>query len=115
MSFSYDIGSLGCGIIPDNFKIIVINNGGGGIFRFISTTSQLEELDDYFTADPKLPILKLAEAFGFRSMKAASESELTNILPHFFTANDRPSLLEILTPPEISAEILTNYMNRNKQ
>ena len=35
LSFFYDCNALWNDFIPNNFRIIVINNNGGGIFRFI--------------------------------------------------------------------------------
>lgn len=111
MSFSYDVGALSVDFIPDNFKIIVINNSGGGIFRFISSTASLSQLDKYFAVKPQLPLQKLAEAYNFKYYKAVDESELIGCISEFLCSTTK-SILEVVTPPEVSGELLRQYMNR---
>lgn len=109
MSMQYDIGALACTFIPANFKIVVLNNGGGGIFRFIRTTRNLEELQRDFVADVRLPLAKLSEAYGFNYYSAADESEFDHVINDFFEDNSRPSILEIATDGELSASNLRNF------
>lgn len=116
MSAQYDVGALGCGIIPDNFKMIVLNNGGGGIFRFINSTKSLEELEERICMAPrKSPWENLCRAYGFEYFYAENETQLREVFNHFSeNLSERPCLLEIKTPPQESAAVLTNYFNRNK-
>lgn len=109
MSAQYDLGALACNFIPDNFKMIVLNNGGGGIFRFIKTTSRLEELEKYFVADVNLPLDKIAPAFGFRYLSAGNETELRDSFEILATTDTCPVLLEIKTDGKVSAEYLTKF------
>ncbi|MDE6770283.1 MAG: 2-succinyl-5-enolpyruvyl-6-hydroxy-3-cyclohexene-1-carboxylic-acid synthase, partial [Muribaculaceae bacterium] len=50
MSMAYDLNALALPDMPGGLVIIVVDNGGGGIFRFIPTTSDLEERERYFCA-----------------------------------------------------------------
>lgn len=109
MSAQYDIGALACADIPSRFRMIVLNNSGGGIFRFINSTSSLPERDKYFVADVRLPLRNLAEGFGLRYLEADSPETCAAALKDFFAASDRPVILNIITPPEESAEILKEY------
>ena len=117
MSAQYDLGAFAADGIPDNFKIIVMCNGGGGIFRFISTTSELPELERNFAAaqSVRLPLESLANGFGFNYYNAASEEELRTVFPEFIENNDKPSILAIDTPPYVDAEVLKNYFKRSKK
>lgn len=65
MSAAYDIGALAVNGVGCNFTMIVVNNNGGEIFRQVGTTKNLPEREQYFTAMPKFPLQKLAEAYGF--------------------------------------------------
>ncbi|MDE6460006.1 MAG: 2-succinyl-5-enolpyruvyl-6-hydroxy-3-cyclohexene-1-carboxylic-acid synthase, partial [Paramuribaculum sp.] len=116
MSAQYDLGALATNDIPANFKIIVMCNGGGGIFRFINTTSDLPELEKNFAAQHavRLPLESLAKGFGFGFYRASDEEELRCVLPQFIQQDDKPSILAIETPPQIDAEILKNYFKRSK-
>ena len=50
--------------------MIVMCNGGGGIFRFISSTSNQPELEEYFVVKRHFPLRQMAEAYGFRYFEA---------------------------------------------
>ncbi|MDE6311993.1 MAG: 2-succinyl-5-enolpyruvyl-6-hydroxy-3-cyclohexene-1-carboxylic-acid synthase [Muribaculaceae bacterium] len=109
MSAAYDIGALAMNDIPASFRMAVLNNGGGGIFRFIPTTRELPELEKAFVACPRLPLRALADGYGFRYMEAKSKDELAAVLPEFFRESTSPIILNILTPGEQSAATLLNY------
>ena len=111
MSFSYDIGALATKFIPDNFKIIVLNNSGGGIFRFIPSTARLSQLEQYFAVNPGIKIDKLAEAYDFTHFVVDSQEQLEEIIDRFLY-HEHKAIIEIVTPPDISGEILRQYMNR---
>ncbi len=110
MSFSYDAGAMACREIPDSFKIIVINNSGGEIFRFIPTTRNLPERERYFSAPTGLNLTEIAGAYGFSCRKATGISELEAALSWLFESKEK-ALLEITTPPEENSRILTEYLN----
>jgi 2-succinyl-5-enolpyruvyl-6-hydroxy-3-cyclohexene-1-carboxylate synthase len=110
MSAQYDIGALAIRPIPSRFKIIVMCNGGGGIFRFIGSTSELQEREQLFGEPANLPILPIAEAYGFRTFSASNVDELTKLLPEFFKEQHKPTLLAITNlPQQCSADLLKKY------
>ncbi|MDE5882178.1 MAG: 2-succinyl-5-enolpyruvyl-6-hydroxy-3-cyclohexene-1-carboxylic-acid synthase, partial [Muribaculaceae bacterium] len=85
MSMAYDLNALALPDMPGGLVIIVVDNGGGGIFRFIPTTSSLEERERYFCAPPKLPLGQLAPAYGFDYAEASDEEHLSGLLHEIFT------------------------------
>lgn len=109
-SFAYDISALQTmhmlGIV---LKIVVINNGGGGIFRFIKSTSSLDCREEYFCADPNMPIKGIADAYGYSYHFADSIDSLKKELMLFLNEKDT-AILEIKTPPEKSAKILKTLL-----
>jgi 2-succinyl-5-enolpyruvyl-6-hydroxy-3-cyclohexene-1-carboxylate synthase len=110
LAFFYDSNALWNKHLPANLRIIVINNGGGGIFRYLEGPEQTGLLEDFFEASHKLSAVKVAEAYGIRTAVAVSEEQLIAILPAFFSMNaNSPMLLEIITPAIISAQTLRNY------
>ena len=111
MSAQYDINALSAEAITSKFKMIVINNNGGGIFRFIKSTSNLPELEEYFITKPKLPLRELAYGYGFNFYDASNPNELEQILPTFMSDNTKPAILRINTPAKKSTKILRNYFN----
>ena len=111
LSAQYDVSALSINNVPSSFKMIVMNNGGGGIFRFIKSTSHLAEVEEYFATKPNLPLKALAEGYNFNYFEANNEMELIEILPHFIESTNKPTILSINTHPIISANILSNYFN----
>lgn len=109
-SFGYDAGALACEMIPEGMKIILIRNGGGGIFRFIGATSSLPEeiLGKYFCAPMELPVGSLCKAYGLVYIKITNEKELVRNLKEFL-GNPTPGIMEILTDGKTSAEVLHGY------
>ena len=113
MSFSYDLGGLASQYNSQRLKIIVLCNGGGGIFRFINGPSQLPQFEDYFEVHQDIPTEKYAHAFGFDHFHATDEESLTSALNQLF-ASHKPAILSVHTNNMTSADTLRKYYNRNK-
>lgn len=108
MSFSYCPEILNLARLGGDLRIVVINNAGGGIFRFIDTTRNLPMRERYFCSDPQLPLRALAEAYGWRYLQAGSDEELADALPVLYTSPR--VLLEVTVDPQTSADTLRDYM-----
>ena len=111
MSAQYDMGALAFNEIPTRFKMVVLNNSGGGIFRFIGTTAALEERERCFAADVRLPLRQLADGFGFAYYRAESAGDFRRVFASFRYDNSRPAILELITPAEISANVLKKFFS----
>lgn len=109
MSFQYDIAALSSGLMSAWVKMIVICNGGGGIFRFIGSTSSLPELDEYFCVGTRLPLKELCKGYGIAYTEARSEAQLRKRFEAFAAETERPALMAVFTDGEISAGTLKNY------
>lgn len=112
MSFLYDSNALWNKYITPRFKIIVMKNGGGGIFRFIPGPSDLAELEECFETEREVDIEGFASLHGFQYLYADCEDELQSVLPGFYSIADRPTILEIRTPRYVNAEILKEYFRK---
>lgn len=112
MSFLYDSNALWNKYITPRFKMIVIKNGGGGIFRFIPGPSQLEELEECFETRQEVDIEGFAGLHHFRYFYAADAGKLQEVLPEFFRESDLPAILAIETPGTENAEVLKAYFKK---
>lgn len=112
LSAQYDLNALSINAIPNNFKMIIMFNGGGGIFRFIKSTSELPEIDEYFAVNNNFPISEIALGYNIPLFIARNEDELKSALPSFLQITDKPVILAVYTPAQESATILKNYFNR---
>ena len=111
MSFGYDLSGLASRYNTKNFKIIVINNSGGGIFRFVKSTATLPELEEYLECQRELPVKKYSDAFGFCYYEAENETELNAQLSEFLSV-EQPAILSVKTDSVISGETLKNYFKK---
>lgn len=107
----YDIGAFGSGLLDRRIKIIVIRNGGGGIFRFIPSTRGLAICEKFLTCDFKLPLRNICDGFGLEYFKASSLEELVGTLPEFIADASGACLLEVVTPSQLSADVLSQLLN----
>lgn len=108
MGFQYDSNALSIADIPSNMKIIVMKNGGGGIFRFLQGTSVLPELEKYFECVTDVKVQELAQTYSFEFYSAKNEEELLAQLPKFFLSSHR-AIMEVVTPRTQNDIILRNY------
>jgi 2-succinyl-5-enolpyruvyl-6-hydroxy-3-cyclohexene-1-carboxylate synthase len=68
-------------------------------------------LEQYFAVNPGIKINKLAEAYDFAHFVADSQEQLEDVIDRFLS-HEHKAILEIVTPPDVSGEILRQYMNR---
>ena len=108
MSFLYDISALSAITPKLQLKIVVVDNGGGGIFRFIDSTASLPELEKYFVVKRNLDVEKVAASFGIKTYRADNEDSLYEQLSNMMV-EDGPAVLVVKTDGKRSAEILKNY------
>lgn len=109
LSFFYDSNALWNNYIPTNFRIIVINNQGGGIFRILPGHKNTENFDTYFETTHHLNAKHLCAMYGFNYEKARDDASLKSALKTFFNDDSTPKLLEIFTPKNTNDEILLHY------
>jgi 2-succinyl-5-enolpyruvyl-6-hydroxy-3-cyclohexene-1-carboxylate synthase len=112
LAFFYDSNALWIKHLTPNLRIIVINNQGGGIFRFIDGAPSMPELESHFEARHAMGVEKLAQAYGLDCFVATNEEELLEGL-HWLYGSDfnKPAVLEVKTPPAVNAEYLKQYFN----
>ena len=109
LSFFYDSNALWNNYIPNNFRIILINNGGGGIFRILPGHKNTDNFDTYFETKHNLTAKQLCAMYNIVYQEANSMMNLKNELQNFYDVDKTPKLLEIFTPRENNDQILLNY------
>jgi len=110
ISFLYDSNALWNNYLKNDFRIILINNSGGGIFRFIPGPKTSNALE-YFETPHHLNAANLCEMYGIEYDSVGSKNELKNILNNFFESSEKPKLLEIFTSAELNDVILKSYFS----
>lgn len=109
MSFMYDSHAFWNPYLTSRFKVIVIKNGGGGIFRFIAGPSEVEECEQYFETAQEIDVERLAVFYRLAYFKAGDEASLQEALPRFYAETERPAVLEVETPRQVNDRVLKAY------
>ena len=108
LSFFYDSNGLWNKEIPADFRIILVNNSGGGIFKIIPGPSSTNAIQ-YFETPHCLTAEHLAKTYRFEYRKAYSTETVDDSLNGFFDASEKPKILEIFTPSQENDRILKSY------
>lgn len=87
-----------------NFRIVVFNNMGGGIFRLIEGPKRLPELEDYFETRHNRTAEYLCHENEIEYFTATSEVEIETVLESFYKPSGKAKLLEVFTVPEINED-----------
>jgi 2-succinyl-5-enolpyruvyl-6-hydroxy-3-cyclohexene-1-carboxylate synthase len=111
IGFFYDSNALWNNHLHPSLRIILINNGGGNIFRVIPGPDRFEELEPYIETSHRFNAEGIAKNFGVNYYSVNDKASLLKILPAFYGAqpDNQPALLEVFTPAVTSAETLRNY------
>jgi 2-succinyl-5-enolpyruvyl-6-hydroxy-3-cyclohexene-1-carboxylate synthase len=109
IGFLYDSNALWNNYIPKNFKIILINNGGGGIFRILPGHEETPVFNTFFETSHGLTAEHLAKMYGFEYSIANDKTSLVKELDAFYSQNEKPSILEVFTPTLDNDRILLQY------
>jgi 2-succinyl-5-enolpyruvyl-6-hydroxy-3-cyclohexene-1-carboxylate synthase len=109
IGFLYDSNALWNNYIPKNFKIILINNGGGGIFRILPGHDETPVFNTFFETSHNLTAQHLAKMYGLDYLSANDKVSLLHGLNSLYAQNDKPSILEVFTPTLENNSILLQY------
>ncbi|MEL0073200.1 MAG: 2-succinyl-5-enolpyruvyl-6-hydroxy-3-cyclohexene-1-carboxylate synthase, partial [Flavobacteriaceae bacterium] len=95
--------------IPKHFKIILINNQGGGIFRILPGNKDTPSYDRFFETVHQRDARPIAKAFNLGYQQVTKYWSLKRKFSKFIRTNDKPQLLEIKTPRKVNDTVLLNY------
>ena len=109
ISFLYDSNGLWNNYIPKNFKIILINNGGGGIFRILPGHDETPVFNTFFETSHCLTAEHLAKMYGFDYAIASDESSLERGIKNLYSNNNKPFILEVFTPTRENDTVLLQF------
>ncbi|WP_412985509.1 2-succinyl-5-enolpyruvyl-6-hydroxy-3-cyclohexene-1-carboxylic-acid synthase [Pontimicrobium sp. IMCC45349] len=109
LSFFYDSNAFWNKYIPSSFRIILVNNSGGGIFRILPGHKNTQNFEDYFETTHNLNASHLCDMYNIKYCSANSKETLTNALQSFYSNSNKPKLLEVFTPRTTNDDVLLSY------
>lgn len=99
LSFFYDRNALWNNYLPENLKVIVLNNHGGAIFNMIDGPAKQPEAAEYFVTQQKLRIENTIKDTGAAYWKVQDVKSLQVAQDAFFTHHGT-AFLEVETSIE---------------
>ncbi|MER2999312.1 2-succinyl-5-enolpyruvyl-6-hydroxy-3-cyclohexene-1-carboxylic-acid synthase [Pontibacter populi] len=109
MAFFYDRNGLWHNYLPQNLRIVILNNHAGGIFRLIDGPKQQPELEEFFETRQALDAANTARDFGMNYIACHSSEEMESTLMTFFAADAGAGILEIFTDSKANAASFAAY------
>lgn len=111
ISFFYDSNSLWNNYLSPQLRIVIINNGGGNIFRLLEGPQNAPNFERFFETRHPLHAQHLATMFGLPYYICASLKQLSGTLHEFYSDSDKAKILEIKTDGVFSAEVYKQYFD----
>ncbi len=109
LAFFYDRNGLWHNYLPQNLRIVLLNNHAGGIFRLIDGPKQQPELEEFFETRQELNAENTARDFGLNYTSCTSLEELKQLLPQFMAEDAGPGVLEVFTDSKENAASFAKY------
>ncbi|MBL7946067.1 MAG: 2-succinyl-5-enolpyruvyl-6-hydroxy-3-cyclohexene-1-carboxylic-acid synthase [Flavobacteriales bacterium] len=111
-AFCYDSNAFWNNHLSPNLKVIVIDNGGGNIFRYIEGPDQDAELLPWFEAPHGRSIEQLVKSFGLPYYHANDQASLEAGIDKLYTAHEKAVVLHITTDAQRSPTVLRDYFKQ---
>lgn len=115
LAFFYDRNALWHRYVPPNLRIVVFNNGGGGIFRILDGSSTLPELAPHFEVEHELRAENVARDHGLLYRYCDSAETFVGALPEFFAPGNRAALLEVSFDKKVSADAFMEFRSMMRE
>ena len=116
LSFFHDLSGLWNPYFPANLRVMVINNGGGGIFHQLEGLTLSAELEAYMAANHNRSVKKWVEAAQLTYLKATTQDELDEHLSTLFRTNlPTGVVLEVMTSSEQNTQAMKRHQSDIKQ
>ena len=110
LAFLYDANAMLTDPNSSKPNIVVMNNGGGGIFRWLPGTQHHDMFERHFETPPNRTVKQQAEAMNATCLTATNAKELADALAQ---AISTPSfvVVDVQTPSSQSAQECERYLN----
>lgn len=115
LSFFYDQNALWNRNLDSNLGILLLNNGGGGLFHQLAGLEESPHLDSMIGASHETTAEGICKENDIVYFAAHDENELEKGLKAFFDSEEGPVLLEVFTDSEEDARVMREYYEHFKR
>ena len=109
MSFFYDRNAFWNNYLPDNLRVVLLNNHGGNIFKIIDGSSKQPEVGEYFETKQNSTAEYFCRENDVKYIKVIDEVSLATTLNLLYEKSNRPVVVEIETDGDMNIEIFAQY------
>lgn len=110
LSFFYDMNVLRHTPIGSNLRILLNNNGGGGIFSLLGGLNRSAAMGKYITATHQTNAEAWARQQGFIYLPVHNTKDLQEQIPQFLSPdNEQPAIMEVFTTAQQDSEQIRQY------
>ena len=110
LSFFYDQNALWNQNLRGNLRILLLNNGKGGIFNMLKGLEKSPARDRFVAAEHKTSAEGICRQNDVVYLRAGNTEEMQEEIDRLIdTDSDRPVLLEVFTDAEIDEKVLKDY------
>ena len=107
LSFFYDQNALWNNMLRGNLRVMLLNNGGGCIFRRLKGLEMNEDEKEFITGEHHVNARGICEQNDIGYLSSHNEEEFRTALVHFLTEEtSRPIVFEVFTDPDTDIRTL---------
>jgi 2-succinyl-5-enolpyruvyl-6-hydroxy-3-cyclohexene-1-carboxylate synthase len=110
LAFLYDINAFFLNEIPNNLKVVIMNNDGGGIFKNIEGPSKMQESNPFLYTPHHYNAKHLASHYNIRYIRAENQEQFDSGLNEFIQFQGI-CFFEVFSDSDHN----TNFFNQYKQ
>lgn len=113
LSFVYDSNALWNQKFPKNLKIIVFNDGGGGIFRLLEGPDRMNFFEEFSVTHHPVSIELLSQSFGRSYQRVCNKEELLDRMSVLYQPESTLSIMEVDTANSENSRIFREFFKQN--
>ncbi|MGL4805065.1 MAG: 2-succinyl-5-enolpyruvyl-6-hydroxy-3-cyclohexene-1-carboxylic-acid synthase, partial [Bacteroidales bacterium] len=110
LSFFYDQNGLWNKYVKSNLRIVLMNNGNGGIFHLLPGADKSEAMDGFIACHHQTQAKEWVLSRGFEYLSASDSEQLDEILETFMNKeSNKPLFLEVFISAEVNPKVFKSY------
>lgn len=114
LSFVYDSNALWQEHFPENLKILVLNDGGGGIFRLLDGPGRMPFFEEFSVTRHPVSLEKLSTAFGRECLRVEDEEALAWALGRLWDSKEGLVVVEADTRKSENSRIFKQFFETKR-
>lgn len=112
LSFVYDSNAMWNRDFPENLKIVVLNDRGGGIFRLLKGPSEMAFFEEFSVSHHPVSPKKLALSYGRTARLVENKEELEEALTVLFDPESKLAVLEVDLSGSENSRIFREFLDQ---